>query len=64
MGATDCFVKVLILQRSSPARYGSLEADTLLNYLRIIGVAECSTCAFATAGVAYLLLTTDVLALV
>jgi hypothetical protein len=39
--------------------------DTVPNYLQVIGVAgECSTRAFATAEIAYLLLTTDVLALV
>ncbi|NKM22424.1 hypothetical protein GFM01_32655 [Rhizobium laguerreae] len=42
-----------------------LETDEVLDYLQVIGVAgECSTRAFATAGVAFLLLTTDVLALV
>ncbi|AUW46001.1 hypothetical protein CUJ84_pRLN1000540 (plasmid) [Rhizobium leguminosarum] len=42
-----------------------LELNTVQRYLMLIGVAgECSTRAFATAEVAYLLLTTDVLALV
>ncbi|TAU79548.1 hypothetical protein ELI41_31730 (plasmid) [Rhizobium leguminosarum] len=42
-----------------------LETNTVPDYLGLIGVAgECSTRAFATAEVAFLLLTTDVLALV
>jgi hypothetical protein len=46
-------------------RMAGLETDTVLDYLQPIGVAgECSKRAFATAEVAYLLLTTDVLALV
>jgi hypothetical protein len=45
------------------ASYG--RRDTVLDYLQPIGVdGECSKRAFATAEVAYLLLTTDVLALV
>ncbi|NKM28268.1 hypothetical protein GFM18_27100 [Rhizobium laguerreae] len=44
---------------------GRLELNTMRRYLVVIGVAgECSTRAFATAEVACLLLTTDVLALV
>ncbi|MBY2918641.1 hypothetical protein [Rhizobium leguminosarum] len=42
-----------------------LETDAVLDYLQVIGVAgERSTRVFAIAEVAYLLLTTDVLALV
>ncbi|TBZ66308.1 hypothetical protein E0H56_23290 [Rhizobium leguminosarum bv. viciae] len=44
---------------------GRLELNAFRPYLMVIGVAgECSTRAFATAEVACLLLTTDVLALV
>lgn len=45
--------------------FRALETNTIIGYLHVIGVAgERSTRAFATAEVAYLLLTTDVLALV
>lgn len=71
--ATDCFAKhadrwdPAVLQQgiSGPLRKAGLETDAVLDYLQVIGVAgECSTRVFATVEVAFLLLTTDVLALV
>jgi hypothetical protein len=52
-------------RRSTSRPLRALETNTIIGYLQLIGVAgERSTRAFATAEVAYLLLTTDVLALV
>ncbi|NKM60786.1 hypothetical protein GFL58_07090 [Rhizobium leguminosarum bv. viciae] len=63
--AIGCCAGEMAIRRIGGVLAGRLELNTVRRYLTVIGVAgECSTRAFATAEVAYLLLTTDVLALV